>query len=153
MAVSSIVGKVGERGNPGAKIKPSRACISAQAFLFLLFVLLLTPLHADWPAFKYDNARTGHNPGEALVLPLTLKWENEVLADNICYSSPAVSDGHVYVGLNNGKLYSLSATDGSVENSFATSGPLYSSPSVDADVELYLDYERGRTGGIMEKST
>jgi outer membrane protein assembly factor BamB len=45
-------------------------------------------------------------------------------------SSPAVSDGVLYVGSTDNSLYALSQADGSLKWKFATRGPILSSPAV-----------------------
>jgi outer membrane protein assembly factor BamB len=45
-------------------------------------------------------------------------------------SSPALADNRLYVGSNDGKLYAVDATTGTVAWAFPTDGPIVSSPAV-----------------------
>jgi outer membrane protein assembly factor BamB len=56
------------------------------------------------------------------------------------YSSPAVADGKVYVGSENGGVYCLNATTGAYIWSYPTGGEVSSSPAV-ADGKLYVGSE------------
>ena len=47
-----------------------------------------------------------------------------------CHSSPAVANGVVYVGSNDGNVYALNASTGAMLWSYTTGGGVYSSPAV-----------------------
>ena len=57
---------------------------------------------------------------------------------------PAVFNGTVYVGSNDGKLYAINAADGSIKWTMTTSGAISSSPAV-ADGVVYV----GSTDGSL----
>jgi outer membrane protein assembly factor BamB len=46
------------------------------------------------------------------------------------WSSPAISDGTVFVGSGDDKLYALNAVTGTLQWSYKTNGPIYSSPAI-----------------------
>ena len=56
---------------------------------------------------------------------------------NYVESSPAVVNGRVYVGSDDGKVYCLNATTGARLWSYTTGGPVKSSPAV-ADGRVYV---------------
>ena len=55
----------------------------------------------------------------------------------VIYSSPAVADGVVYVGSQDGNVYALDAATGTEAWSFATGGAVDSAPAV-ADGVVYV---------------
>jgi outer membrane protein assembly factor BamB len=93
----------------------------------ILFVL------GDWPEFRHDTAHTGVDGfenaiGVANVSKLGLKWDFPT--GGAVVSSPAVANGIVYVGSNDGSLYALSTTTGKKLWSYPTGGPIMSAPAV-----------------------
>jgi outer membrane protein assembly factor BamB len=95
--------------------------------LTILFVV------GDWPEFRHDTAHTGVDGfetaiGIANVSKLGLKWGYPT--GGAVISSPAVANGIVYVGSNDGSLYALSTATGKLRWSYATGGPITSSPAV-----------------------
>jgi len=51
-------------------------------------------------------------------------------------STPAVHDGKVYIGSDDGNLYALNANDGSVAWKYLTGGPVWSAPAVSGDGKI-----------------
>ena len=82
---------------------------------------------ADWPTFRGDAARTGI-AHEAVPDALRIAWSRQ-LGESVD-SSPAVANGRVYVGADNGFLYCLDADDGSELWRAATGGAIVSSPAL-----------------------
>jgi outer membrane protein assembly factor BamB len=67
----------------------------------------------------------------------SLKWK--YLTSNSVSSSPAVgSDGTVYVGSQDGRLYAINPGDGSEKWSYATAGIVASSPAIGGDGTVYV---------------
>ncbi len=65
-----------------------------------------------------------------------LKWS--YTTGGKMYSSPAIgSDGTIYVGSVDGKLYAISSS-GNLKWSFATGGAIYSSPAIGSDGTIYV---------------
>jgi outer membrane protein assembly factor BamB len=85
---------------------------------------------SDWTQFLRDNMQRW-NPYETVlsvgnVGGLGTKWSSPHSA----VSSPAVANGIVYIGANDGNLYALNATTGAVLWSFQTEGgPVVSAPA------------------------
>jgi outer membrane protein assembly factor BamB len=63
------------------------------------------------------------------------KWS--VLTDDIIYSSPAFSDGTLYIGSNDGSLYALDR-DGQLKWDFVTGDAVYSSPAIGKNGTIYV---------------
>jgi outer membrane protein assembly factor BamB len=92
----------------------------------------------------------------ALCLPLagadkkksgTVLWEFET--GSVVYSSPAIgSDGTVYVGSLDKKLYALNGKSGVKLWEFVTGGNVYSSPAIGSDGTVYVG-DGGRGGNKL----
>ncbi len=93
-------------------------------------MVLSLPLAAgaqDATMFRNDPAHGGVYDSQSPKLA-NVKWRFATHAK--IFSSPVVSNGSVYVGAFDGKLYAVRARDGTVAWSFATNGPVNSSPAV-----------------------
>jgi outer membrane protein assembly factor BamB len=89
---------------------------------------------ADWTQFHRDNMQRW-NPYETVlgvssVGSLRLKWKNPIGIYEGGPSSPAVVNGVVYFGSDDGNVYALNASTGAKLWSFATGGEVGSSPAV-----------------------
>lgn len=83
----------------------------------------------DWPMFCYDHLNRGTTsattgPRES-VEP---RWTFDT--DDAVRTSPAVVDGTVYVGSDDGSLYAIDTESGEQEWVFETDGPVEASPAV-----------------------
>jgi outer membrane protein assembly factor BamB len=120
-----------------------------------LGALLLTS--CDWPQFRFGPEHSGYNATESTigvgnVASLVQKWT--AATGGAVHSSPAVVNGVVYVGSEDGKLYTFDATGGAVLWSATTGGPIDSSPAVangvvyvgSSDGKLYAFDATGTTG-------
>jgi hypothetical protein len=92
-----------------------------------------TVIGVNWPEFRHDLSLTGIDPTEALLGPgnvssLTRRWTQAT--GNGVESSPAVVDGVVYAGSDDGKVYALDAATGAVRWQLQTGGAVTSSPAV-----------------------
>lgn len=89
---------------------------------------------ADWPQFRYESGHTGFNPYESILTTLTVgaglqsPWVYPT--NGFINSSPAVANGMVYFGSNDGNLYAVNASDGHSKWSATTGSIDYSSPAV-----------------------
>lgn len=68
----------------------------------------------------------------------TENWVVEV--ENEVLSSPAVSDGTLYIGVSDGQLYAIDAHDGDIEWTFEADGDIWSSPAVAFGSVYFADW-------------
>ena len=120
-------------------------------FLPLAFASVAGSASQDWPMYRHDSGHTGHS---AVTGPATknVLW-NFSTSGNPVNSSPAVVDGKLYVGSENGNIYCLDAKTGrQIWVNFKIDTFIRSSPAVsngflyicDArDVVYCLDAETG----------
>ncbi|MCX5894202.1 MAG: PQQ-binding-like beta-propeller repeat protein, partial [Proteobacteria bacterium] len=88
-----------------------------------------------WSMFRHDPQHSGRSPYTGPQTPVK-KWE--FATGNYVFSSPAIgSDGTVYVGSADNKLYAISA-DGSKKWEFATGDSVHSSPAIGSDGTVYV---------------
>ena len=85
------------------------------------------PAWADWPMYAHDAARTGAAEGDGPA-SLAVQWAAEL--DGRVDSSPAVSDGVVYVGSTGGSVYAVQAGTGRIVWRQRLGGPVTSSPCI-----------------------
>ncbi len=91
---------------------------------------------APWACFGHDRRRTGRSSVDSSHVDGEVKWKYD--AGNFVYSSPAVSsDGDIYVGCWDHKLYSLDQ-NGSLRWTYATEGDIDSSPALAGDGTIYF---------------
>jgi eukaryotic-like serine/threonine-protein kinase len=72
---------------------------------------------------------------------VVLRWEAQITEERI-WTSPAVSDGVVYIGSYDGKLHALDAGDGSILWEKELPSPMASSPVCHDNVLLYGAFDR-----------
>ncbi|MAB80717.1 MAG: Pyrrolo-quinoline quinone [Planctomycetes bacterium] len=80
-----------------------------------------------WPIFRGDSALTGRAAG-SLALPLEVAWSFQ--AQGAITSSPTVSEGRLYFGSDDGKLYCLDAGSGAEVWAFQTQDIIEAPPLV-----------------------
>lgn len=88
--------------------------MSMNKCLVLILVVLLCIgsiqfVKADWSMFRSDLSHSGMGTNNPVLTP-TLLWKFN--AGGSVYSSPAIVNGVVYVGTENGNFYALNATNG-----------------------------------------
>ncbi len=81
----------------------------------------------DWSMFMHDAMHTSVSE-EILEPPLEILWKFKT--DDAIYSSPAVSNGVVYIGSEDSYIYALEGSNGSLIWKYETDGAIYSSPAV-----------------------
>jgi parallel beta-helix repeat protein len=96
----------------------------------------------DWPMFHHDLSHTGYSTSTAPNTNNVLWSYRTGTVRPVVFSSPAVADGKVYVGSDDGKVYCLDAIgngDGttSVMWNYTTGDSVFSSPAV-ADGKVYV---------------
>ena len=87
----------------------------------------------DWTMFRHDAQHSGYSTSTA---PSTNQTQWSFTTGSDVYSSPAVADGKVYIGANDGKIYCLNAATGALIWTYKT-GIDARSPAV-ADGRVYV---------------
>jgi outer membrane protein assembly factor BamB len=82
---------------------------------------------SDWPMFRM-NREHGGTTCENVTTPLTLKWT--YMASDEVYSSPAISQGVLFIGSEDDRIYAVDATSGTLRWNYTTGGDIWSSPLV-----------------------
>ena len=100
-------------------------------------------VQTNWPQFHFGANRDGLNPYENILGPPTvgnlgLLWNYTTGA--AVRTSPAVFNGMLYVGSDDGNVYALNATTGAKLWNFTTGGVVESSPAVATGVPNALVY-------------
>jgi outer membrane protein assembly factor BamB len=102
------------------------SCVAA-----LTLAAALSPLHAlaaDAAMFRGEPAHRGVYASTRTPALAAMAWKFRT--GGKVFSSPAVYEGSVYVGSNDGRLYALDAATGALRWKFQTRGPVNSSPAV-----------------------
>ena len=89
-----------------ATAQPASPCVRAS-----------TTILASWPQFGFDPCHTGYNPNEHILSPSNVgglgeAWE--FTTGGFLESQPAVAYGLVYFHSNDGYVYAVSATTGTM---------------------------------------
>ncbi len=85
-------------------------------------------LPGEWASFRHDSLNTGASGNNAVLPQGNLKWA--FTAGDAIHSSAAVSNGTVYFGSRDGKVYALDAETGKKRWEFQTGSRVESSPAV-----------------------
>lgn len=80
-----------------------------------------------WPMFRGDRGQTGVASG-SLTVPLELRWSFEATAAIV--SSPVVAGGLAFIGSDDGFLYAVQLSDGSLAWKFETEDAVEAPPMV-----------------------
>jgi outer membrane protein assembly factor BamB len=89
--------------------------------------------------FRGDPAHSGIYTGNGVPKLNGVKWKFQTGGEVV--SSPAIVDGVVYVGSNDGKLYAIDEAKGSLKWKFATGARVSSSPAVADGVVFFGSYD------------
>jgi outer membrane protein assembly factor BamB len=117
-------------------------------------------VRTDWAQFRFEPRHRGMNPYENVLSPATvgsmdLHWNYRIGAQSL--SSPAVANGVVYVGSDDGYLYALNASTGALLWKYTTDNVLRSSPAVAngvvyvGDLDGFLYALNASTGALLWK--
>jgi multiple sugar transport system substrate-binding protein len=87
-----------------------------------------------WPMFRHNLRHTGYTESPA---PNTNQTQWTYTTSGNVYSSPAVADGMVFVGSNDGNVYALDQHTGAHIWNYSTGSAVMSSPAV-ADGKVYV---------------
>jgi outer membrane protein assembly factor BamB len=91
---------------------------------------------SPWPMFRRDLNHTGLSPYDTSGNPGKLKWS--FATDWTVRSSPAIgSDGTIYVGSYDGKLYAINS-DGTEKWNFTAESGIGGSPAIGFDNTIYI---------------
>ena len=101
--------------------------------IFLSSAVLIPFANADWTMFHADTSHSGIGTGNPVLTP-TLLWKYNT--GDAVYSSPAVVNGIVYVGSENGNFYALNAANGNQIWNYSTGATpgIWSSAAVSGGV-------------------
>ena len=92
--------------------------------------------NSPWPMFRGNSQHTGLSQYDTSASNYVLKWKYNT--GGYVESSPAIgSDGTVYVGSDDNKLYAINQ-DGSLKWSYTTGGEVSSSPAIGSDGTVYV---------------
>src|SRR5215469_17531921 len=105
----------------------------------LLLATLSSALAAEPAMFRGDARHGGVYDAAGVVELHGVKWTFHTGAAVI--STPAVSNGTVYVGSSDHNLYALDAASGALRWKFATGGRVTSSPAVAAERVYFASYD------------
>ena len=90
--------------------------------------------NSPWPMFMHDPQHTGRSPYKGPQMG-AVQWRFD--ATSFVYSSPVIDeDGTIYVGSNDGYLYSING-DGSLKWKYKTAAPIFASPLISSDGTIY----------------
>ncbi len=81
----------------------------------------------EWPMFHHDLAHTGYSSSSS---PLTNQTLWTFATSGAVETSPAVVDGVVFFGSDDGSVYAVNASSGGLIWNYSTGGPVQSSPAV-----------------------
>jgi outer membrane protein assembly factor BamB len=108
--------------------------------LFTPFFLVCTlSFPQDTPMFRGDLAHTGIYSTAGVPEFHRVKWAFH--AHDEVISSPAIVDGTIYIGSNNGNLYSIDQQTGSQKWIFSTKARIASSPAVANGLVYFNSYD------------
>jgi len=96
---------------------------------------------SNWPMFRHNPGHTGYTESPA-PSTMALVW-SYTTGGHVFSSSPAVADGMVFIGSDDGKVYALNQSKGSMIWTFATGGDDVSSSSAVADGMVFVGSRDG----------
>jgi outer membrane protein assembly factor BamB len=118
-------------------------CLMATTIRLLMGGLLTCaaalPARAEDAMFRGNLAHTGVYRGMPIVAAPKVKWSFHT--KGMVLSSPAVSDGVVYVGSTDGRLYALDCATGAKRWEFRTGARVTSSPAVANGTVFFGSYD------------
>jgi len=121
------------------------------------FVILNAPrlnnglANSPWPVFRHDLNHTGRSQYDTTNNNGEKKWE--LGTGNYVYSSPAIgSDGTIYIGSNDHKIYAL-YPNGTKKWDFATGSFVSSSPAIGSDGTIYVGSDEGNLYALNPNGT
>ncbi len=105
----------------------------------LIFSFGATAFSQDAPMFRNDLTHSGIYAGVGVPKLTRVKWTFHTHGEVV--SSPAIVDGVVYVGSNDGTLYAIDQQTGAKKWAFPTEGRIPSSPCFDHGLVYFGSYD------------
>ena len=93
----------------------------------------------DWWMFNHDPQHTGRSPFNGPASPV-LKWQYATGASVYTTSAAIGADGTIYIGSDDGFLYALDGTTGTVKWQYNTGNQVWSSPAIGVDGTVYVEF-------------
>ncbi len=94
----------------------------------------------DWTMFRHDTSHSGYSTGNSPTNSVKLLWTFTTMAGVV--SSPAVANGCVFVGCNDGAVYCLNSSNGELFWYYPTGREVKSSPAIDNEC-VYIGSDDG----------
>ena len=110
-----------------------------RAILFGIAGLALAPAMFPDAMFRGNLSHTGVYDSPGVTQFHRVKWTFKT--GGWVLSSPAVSEGVVYIGSDDGNVYAINAAAGAAKWKFATEGPIRSSPAVANGTVYFVSYD------------
>ena len=135
---------------------PRRAAMAAALSTFVLVGGAAEAFAADWRQFHAGPARLGVSPETAIARSnidrLRIEWRRATGSSHEgVNSSPAVVDGAVYIGSDDGRLWSFEAKGGATRWSTRVGGAVRSSPAV-AGGSVFVGSDSGRVYALSART-
>ena len=111
--------------------------ISLHSTLIFLFAICVFAQNA--PMFRNDLAHSGVYSAAGVPKLKGVKWAFHTRGEVV--SSPAIVEGVIYVGSNDGNLYALDQQTGAKKWAFTTGARVASSPAVDHGLVYFGSYD------------
>ncbi len=105
----------------------------------LIFLVATCVFAQDAPMFRNDLAHSGVYAAAGVPKLKGVKWTFHTRGEVV--SSPAVVDGVIYVGSNDGNLYALDQQTGAKKWAFSTGARVASSPAVNHGLVYFGSYD------------
>ena len=105
----------------------SHASLTAAGTNITKTVTFASSTSSDWYITRRDVLHSGYANTNAPITNNTL-WTTTL--NTIDASSPAIVNGVLYIGTDNGTIYALNTADGSIIWEYVTSGAVKTSPTV-----------------------
>jgi outer membrane protein assembly factor BamB len=105
-----IIGEAGLKKHLHAQLAVLSVLLWLAFFLPFAFAAVNDSASPDWPMFRHDPDHTGYTTTAGPTTPNVL-WSFSTRGNPVT-SSPAVADGRLYVGSENGNIYCLDAKTG-----------------------------------------
>jgi outer membrane protein assembly factor BamB len=107
--------------------------------------------NSPWPKFHRGQGNTGL-AGTTATTSSQVKWSR--LTGGDIEASPVIgTDGTVYIGSHDGKLYALDGDDGSIKWDFSLASGVASAPAIADDGTIYVATLDGKVYALVDNGT